>query len=145
MVRARVAALPPGPVDERIWAALLDELPGVSDRTLRSVLRESGRPLSPYVEGVRQNSIEELDRTLSALAHVYESAPRRFQRGIRILVIESKTHADHAARRARPERKPLKEEMAMRIRSWLLYPPMYPQWCALRNRQLSGSSSTVTN
>jgi hypothetical protein len=145
MARARVAALPPDPIDAAAWDALRRDLPRASERTLRIVLRESGRALTPFVEGVRQDSLDELDRTLTALAHEYEAAPRGHQRRLRALVITSKTHADFAARRASAERKPLKEELAMRIRSWLLNPPLYPEWCDLRNRQFSGSSSTVTN
>lgn len=147
MARAGVAALPPGPVDEAAWLRLRRDLPGVSEKTLRTAVRESGRPLAPVVEGVRQDSLPHLKRTLSALASEYQTAAPPRQRALRALVITAKTHADLAARsrRLRPEKHDLKLEAALWIRAWLLNPALFPAWAELRERQASGSSSTVTN
>ena len=94
MARAGVAALPPGPVDEAAWLRLRRDLPEVSEKTLRTAVRESGRPLAPVVEGVRQDSLPHLKRTLSALASEYQTAAPPRQRALRALVITAKTHAE---------------------------------------------------
>jgi len=147
MARAGVAALPPGPVDEAAWLRLRRDLPEVSEKTLRTAVRESGRPLAPVVEGVRQDALPDLKRTLSALSAEYQAAPPPRRRTLRALVITAKTHADLAARsrRLRPAKHDLKLEMALWIRAWLLNPALFPAWADLRERQTSGSSSTVTN
>lgn len=147
MAEAAVAALPTGLIDEEIWDRLRAALPAVSEKTLRLALRASGRPLAPYAEGVRQESLAELRRTLTALAREYESAPPARQRRLRALVITAKSHADLAARNRRlnPARRAAKAEIALWIRAWLLNPPLFPAWAALRSRQCEGSSSTVTN
>lgn len=147
MARAWVAALPPGPVDEAAWHRLRRDLPEVSEKTLRTAVRESGRPLAAVVEGVRQDTLPDLKRTLSALSAEYQAAAPPRQRALRALVITAKTHADLAARsrRLRPQKHDLKLEMALWIRAWLLNPALFPAWAELRERQASGSSSTVTN
>lgn len=147
-----MAALAPGRVDEAAWEGLRRELPGVPERTLRGVLRESGRELTPWVEGVRQETLEELDRTLCALAGEYEAGDGARRKALRGLVITAKTHADLAARRVKGgvERRALKEEMALRIRAWLWNPGVYGAWARLRagrgaGYQGSGSSRTEMN
>lgn len=147
MAEIAVAALPAGPVDEAAWDRLRAALPAVSDSTLRRVLRASGRALSPYVEGVRQDTPEELRRTLAALAREYETATAERQRRLRALVITAKSHADLAARHRRlsADRREQKVEFALWIRAWLLNPPLFPAWAELRARQSPGSSSTVMN
>lgn len=147
MAETAVAALPPGRVDEAAWDRLRAGLPAVSERTLRGVLRESGRALAPCVEGVRQESMEALERTLTALACEYEAADTAGRKRLRALVITAKSHADLAARHRRISagRRALKLEMALWIRTWLLNPPLFPAWAELRARQRSGSSSTAMN
>jgi hypothetical protein len=147
MAETAVAALPPGRVDEAAWDELRAALPAVSERTLRGALRESGRELAPYVEGVRQESLEALRRTLTALAREYEAEDTASRKRLRALVITAKSHADLAARHRRLSagRRALKQEMALWIRTWLLNPPLFPTWAELRARQCSGSSSTVMN
>jgi hypothetical protein len=147
MARAGVAALPPGPVDEAAWLRLRRDLPEVSERTLRTAVRESGRPLAPVVEGVRQDSLAHLKRTLSALSAEYQAAAPPRRRALRALVITAKTHASLAARSSRltPEKHALKVEIALWIRAWLFHPALFPTWAELRERQASGSSSTATN
>lgn len=143
MARAGVAALPAGLVDEAAYGRLRATLPQVSDRTLRTALRESGRPLAPVVEGVRQDSFANLRRTLTALAEEYEAAPAVRRKMLRALVITAKNHADLAARSARKRAE--KQEMALWIRSWLLNPGVFPAWAELRERQGEGSSRTAMN
>lgn len=147
MAETAVTALPPGRIDEAAWDRLRAALPTVSERTLRGVLRESGRELAPFVEGVRQESLEALKRTLTALAAEYEAAGPASRKRLRALVITAKSHADLAARHRRLSagRRALKQEMALWIRTWLLNPPLFPAWAELRARQCSGSSSTVMN
>lgn len=135
MARAGVAALPAGLVDEAAYGRLSAALPQVSDRTLRTALRESGRPLAPAVEGVRQDSFVNLRRTLTALSAEYEAGAAARRRMLRALVITAKNHADLAARSSR--KKPDKQEMAMWIRAWLLNPPVFPEWAELRERRRS--------
>lgn len=147
MAETAVAALPPGRVDEAAWDRLRAALPAVSERTLRGVLRESGRELAPFVEGVRQEDIEVLRRTLAALSREYEAADTAGRKRLRALVITAKSHADLAARHRRisAARRALKREMALWIRTWLLNPPLFPVWAELRACQYSGSSSTAMN
>jgi hypothetical protein len=61
-------------VDEALAARLRAEFAGVSESTIRRALRESGLELDPVVEGVRQDTLEDLERTLMALAAEYELA-----------------------------------------------------------------------
>ena len=64
-------------VDEQAWDELARGLAPISDDYLRRLLRESGARLSPLVEGVRQETFDELDRTLTALQRVYEECHSR--------------------------------------------------------------------
>src|SRR5260370_32513081 len=66
-------------VDEALWRELQAELAPVSAEYLRRLLRQSGVPLAPLVEGVRQDTFEDLERTLLALDREYSSGdePRR--------------------------------------------------------------------
>ena len=101
---------------------------------LRRLLRESGLPLAPLVEGVRQETMASLESTLRALLDEYQhgDAPRRS--AVRRLVIEGKDHARWAARR-NAELRPVKEEMALWMLTWLENPPLFPRWLELRKVQ----------
>jgi hypothetical protein len=87
------------------------------------------------VEGVRQDSLPELERTLDALAAAYAAADPARRRTIRADVILARQHAGWAARGAPPERAPEKEEMLLWLRTWLENPPLFPAWVALRKRR----------
>jgi hypothetical protein len=107
----------------------------VSPDALRKLLRESGYPLAPVVEGVRQNGFDELQRTLEALTVEYEQAAADRQRRVKLrrLVITAKDHARFAARRAKDEsRRRMKEEMTEWMIVWLENPAIFPQWARLR-------------
>lgn len=121
------------------WSALLAP---VSRAYLRRLLRESGAALAPLVEGVRQDNLDELERTLAALEAVYREARRRGdverQKRCRRLVIEAKDHARWALRRGRlsPEQAAWKREAIDWMLVWLENPEAFPVWAALRRRRL---------
>ncbi len=124
-------------VDEALAARLRAEFPEVSESTLRRALRESRLPLDPAVEGVRQETLGELERTLLALAAEYErgDAARRAQ--VRALVLTARRHTELAARR-----KPKDEELLW-LRTWLENPLVFPVWARLRRRACSGRGDAV--
>lgn len=75
-------------VTEERFAALLEDF-AISASTLRRYLRDSGISLAPLVEGVRQDSLEHLERTLTNLAELYPQRPK----ACRDAVLEAKSHA----------------------------------------------------
>jgi hypothetical protein len=115
---------------ERIGEAEFGEisraLAPVSDSYLRKLLRESGVPLAPIIDGVRQGNLDELESSLLALLDEYESsdAPRR--QAIRKIIITAKDHARWA-------KKP--EEMILWMITWLENPPVFRSWLRLRRAQ----------
>jgi len=118
---------------------LRERLAPVSDSYLRSLLRSSGIPLDPVVEGVRQDSFENLERTLCALAQVY-AADGECAAACRRAVLTGKDHARLASRRrgASLEEKARKEEMASWMLVWLEKLAIFPQWLALRKKAAGG-------
>jgi len=125
----------PARIGEREWAMLRVELDPVSGSYLRRLLRESGVPLSPLVEGVRQESFDALESSLLNLLAEYESGDMAMRTTIRRLVIESKDHARWAARKS--DKRAEKQEMALWMLTWLENPPLFPRWVKLR-RQAQG-------
>ena len=122
----------PARIGESEWAVLLAELSGISPGYLRRLLRESGVPLGPLVEGVRQETFDALESSLLNLLKEYESSDAARRQSIRRLVIEAKEHARFAARK--PERTLEKEEMALWMLTWLENPPLFPQWVQIRRK-----------
>jgi hypothetical protein len=124
-------------VDEALAARLRAEFAGISESTIRRALRESGLDLDPMVEGVRQDTLEDLERTLLALAAEYErgDAARRGQ--VRALVLTARRHTELAARR-----KPKHEELLW-LRTWLENPLVFPAWARLRRRACPGRADAV--
>ncbi len=122
----------PARIDEKEWAMLHVELGPISGSTLRRLLRESGVPLGPFVEGVRQHSFEALESSLLNLLKEYEGGDPAQKASIRRLVIESKEHARWAARI--PDKRAEKQEMALWMLTWLENPPLFPQWVKLRRQ-----------
>ena len=122
----------PARIDEAEWAILRSELGNISSAYLRRLLRESGVPLGPLVEGVRQNTFEALESSLLSLLAEYERGDVPMRATVRRLVIEAKDHARWAARR--PEKRTVKEEMALWMLTWLENPPLFPQWVKLRRQ-----------
>lgn len=97
---------------------------GGTEGYLRVLLRQSGVGLHPLVEGVRQESFAELERTLLAMRD--EPAYRR-------LVLMAKEHARLALRSPKVDAV-AKKEMLIWMTVWLETPALFPQWLALRKR-----------
>jgi hypothetical protein len=130
---AWLAERQPPEIDEGILEELGRHLGSVSPSYLRKLLREAGIPLSPLVEGVRQDSWQELCRTLFALLRVYEAGDGAAKATARRLVIEAKDHAKWAAART-PDAaiRDQKQEMAQWMIVWLENPPVFETWARLR-------------
>lgn len=154
-----IAALPEGEVTPALQSDLQARFPGVSESRLRHALIESGRPLHPLVEGVRQDGFEDLERTLLALEAIYSAATSpQDRRAVREVVISARTHAQWASRNPKVEegKRAVKEEMAEWMRVWLENPPLFGPWSAIRKKLMAcqmartqapseGSSSTDKN
>jgi hypothetical protein len=138
MAKARTAELAewlkreqPQEIGETQLAALLAALAPVTESYLRKLLRGSGVPLAPVVDGVRQDSLEALETSLLKLLYEYEGgdAPHRVR--IRRLVITAKDHARWASRKSADKRLE-KEEMMLWMLTWLENPPLFREWVRLR-------------
>lgn len=121
-------------IGESEWVHIHAALAPVSDAYLRKLLRESGAPLHPLVEGVRQGSLEELERSLRILAEFYTLGDPERRMKIRRLAITAKDHARLAARskNATEEQRREKAEMILWLTTWLENPPLFPDWVRLR-------------
>jgi hypothetical protein len=132
-------------IAETHWQELLERLAPISESYLRRLLRASGALLSPLVEGVRQDSFAELERTLLAIGREYAQAraagDRDRARACRRLVILAKDHARWALRNSRtpPDKKARKEEMVLWMLTWLENPEAFPPWLTLRKKPGTGS------
>jgi hypothetical protein len=140
--RARLSATIAGSgwtsIGEAEFEELRANLAPVSDYELRRLLRETQLPLAPMVEGVRQNSLQDLERTLCALVREYAPrAPDRRQT-IRTLVILARDHARLAARRSEVASE--KVEMILWMKTWLENPETFESWVILRKRNLEASA-----
>ena len=142
--RARLAEhlsrLPRERVGEKDWEQLKERLAPISDGYLRRLLRSSGLPLAPLVEGVRQDSFEDLERTLLALEEERASAlqsanPARAQ-ACRRAVIEAKDHARLVLRSPKtdPAKAAQKQEMLLWMLVWLENPGVFGAWLGLRQQ-----------
>ncbi len=114
----------------------------VSEDYLREILRQSGVPLTPIVEGIRQDSLEQLERTLLAMLDEYQRAVREHEwprlQQCRQAVITAKQHARFALGRATdPDRRTLKEEALLWLLTWLENPAVFPEWLKLRRYRAS--------
>jgi hypothetical protein len=127
----------PSRIGEMEWARLHIDLGPISGSHLRRLLRESGVPLSPLVEGVRQETFEALESSLLTMLAEYERGDVPYRTSIRRSVIEAKEHARWAARN--PDKRTEKLEMALWMLTWLENPPLFPQWVRLRRQTLKGT------
>ncbi len=129
-----IAERRPARVGEPEYAEIRDALAPVSESYLRKLLRESGVPLDPLVEGVRQGSYDELQQSLLHFLEIYENGDAARRRAIRAIVITAKDHARLAARSksAGPEKRSEKEEMILWLLTWLENPGVFPEWVRLR-------------
>ena len=125
---------------EADFCLLREKLAPISESYLRALLRSSGLPLDPVVEGVRQDSFEHLERTLLSLAEEYNRAlaadDRQRAGACRRAVLTGRDHNRLAARRpgVSDESKAQKEEMASWMLVWLENPAIFPLWLSLRKR-----------
>ena len=133
----------PRQIGEPEWQALLSLLAPVSESYLRRLLRDwardSGVPLAPLVEGVRQESFDTLESSLLRLLAEYEQGDSAARSRVRRVVIAAKDHARFAARKE--ERRAEKEEMAMWMLTWLENPPVFPEWVRLRRAAMGDPDS----
>ncbi len=100
------------------WERLRAELAPISESYLRRLLRASGVPLTPDVEGVRQEDFAALERTLLATTD-------------RAAVLLAKRHAELARRSPRANRL-VKTEMIEWMRVWLETPDAFAVWVKRR-------------
>jgi hypothetical protein len=127
----------PSRIAEAEFAALRAALAPVSESYLRKLVRNSGVPLGPLIEGVRQENFEALERSLSALLDEYEQGDAARRAAVRRLVIAAKDHAHFAARRLAASdeaRRAEKDEMMLWMLTWLENPPLFRDWARLRRR-----------
>jgi hypothetical protein len=115
-------------VTPEVFATLLLES-GLSAPYLRKQLLERGRKLHVLIEGVRQDTEQNLERTLTALAAVYEEQPQEARKK----VLESRMHLDFALRK--DPKNPLRQLVLLHLRTWLENPPVYPLWAALQKQK----------
>lgn len=125
-------------ITEALWEELRSALPSVREDRLRRLLRETGLPLDPLVEGVRQDTLDEAARTLLALGREYVAAMARSDAGraseCRRRVIAAKQRARWTARNPRvdPAKRAAKQEMLLWMLTWLENPLVFEPWLRLR-------------
>ena len=118
----------------RDWEDLLALLSPISNTYLRRLLRDSQHPLHPLVEGVRQDSMDALERTLLALEGIYSESGESVKKQCRTLVLEAKLHATFALRRTSPHDSIQRKEMIEWMRVWLENPGVFPIWVRIRKQ-----------
>jgi hypothetical protein len=94
------------------------------------------------VEGVRQESFAELERTLLVIDREYaaarEAGDEARARACRRAIIEAKDHARLALRNPKihPEKATQKQEMILWLLTWLENPGVFQAWLDLRKQAL---------
>lgn len=137
-LREWIAARAPERLTEAFAAELAAAFPDASESLRRHTLRECGLPMDALVEGVRQESLEELERTLVALLAEYEAGSDVRRRQVRQIVITAREHAMWAARK-----HPEKQETERWLLTWLENPPAFPIWVKLRRAVLVNPSGDL--
>jgi hypothetical protein len=139
-LRQLIETASPAVISEPIAGTVRDQLAPVSDKLFRDLLRECGVPLAPLVEGVRQEDLPSLERTLLALADEYRNPDLR--RRCRMAVIHAKDHARLVARNAKvdPEKRAMKDEMVLWMLTWLENPAVFEVWVPMRKQHLKSGS-----
>jgi hypothetical protein len=139
-LRAYLDERRPERVTEAIFGELLHMLAPVSANYLRRLLRETGVPLAPLVEGIRQDGFEELERTLLEMQREYSGALAQREalraQASRRAVITAKDHARFSLRGAKRtlEQREAKQEMILWMLTWLENPGVFPAWLELRKK-----------
>lgn len=123
-LEAFLAERRPAAVDAALRDEIAARLAPVSEDYLRRMLRDTGLPLHPLVEGVRQDTPRELARTLIALARLYPAHPAETRR----LVLEAKQHARYLGR----------SEVHQWTLQWLENPGIFEPWAKLMLERVYG-------
>jgi hypothetical protein len=133
-------------IDESVWAELKRELAPISDGYLRSLLRDSNRPMSPFVEGVHTSDLDESERTLRAIAVEYEASEPSRRKECRDLVITTKQRIRWWLQRSKAEQTSevhIKEEILLWTATWLDNPLLFADWVSLRRKRLPIEDRTI--
>jgi hypothetical protein len=123
----------PSIIGPKEFQQLEEELSPISESYLRKLLRDSGVPLAPMVEGVRQSNLGALELSLLALLTEYESGDAAHRQAVRKLVIMAKEHA----------RWTNKQEHVLWLAMWLENPPLFPAWARLRRESAADQRSML--
>jgi hypothetical protein len=135
---AWIARERPAIIGEGEWERMLAGLKPSSESYLRKLVRECDVPLAPIVEGVRQEGLESLEKSLLALYREYERGDAAARKRVRRIVIEAKDHANWALRKAKSVGGEgslgvlYRQEIIRWILTWLENPPLFEQWAQLR-------------
>ena len=128
-------------ITEELAEEIRQAIAPVTANRLKHLLRESGVALAPLVEGVRQESEESLERTLSALSEVYETGTLEMRSRCRGEVIEARQHALWTLRKLEGDQRREREEMRATMLVWLENPAIFRTWAEARRRLRAGASS----
>lgn len=134
-------------VNEETWARVKKALTPISDSYLRSLLKQSGRELAPFVEGVETADVDSAERTLRALASEYETSDPARRKECRRMVIESKDRlrwwlkSPKAVESA--EKRAEKEEILLWVFTWLENPALFPEWVTIRRRRITATRTSL--
>ena len=136
---------PPPVIDEFVFESLRQQLAPVSAAYLRRLLKGSGVPLSPSIEGVSQRSLDDLRRSLLALELEYSKSSAAKARAVRTLVIEAKDRARWEAQRSsEPTIREMKQEMILWMLTWLENPRLFAPWVELRQSGITTRQASAT-
>lgn len=132
-------------IDEGVAGRARAEVAPIAERTFRELLRSAELPLAPLVEGVRQETFAELERTLLELAQEYSAGDAERRRRCRELVMMAKDHAGWVVRNPKVEadRRADKQEMVLWMLTWLGNPPVFETWVALRKHRLAQPDTQI--
>ncbi len=145
-LREYLAAEQPPAITESVWFDLLRHLAPVSESYLRDLIRASDLPFDQPFAGIRQHTLEELERSLLEMLQVYSAAVstgnRERARYCRRQVIGAKDRARFLATNAGTplEKRQLKEEMVQWLLVWLENPEVFPFWAEARKQILVGQA-----
>jgi hypothetical protein len=123
----------PSIIGQQEFDQLAEVLSPISDSYLRKLLRDSGAPLAPMVEGVRQSNLGALELSLLALLAEYEPGDAGHRKAVRRLVITAKEQA----------RWTNKQEHVLWLTVWLENPPLFPAWARLRRESAADEHSML--
>lgn len=128
----------PPVIGDREWEELKALLAPISEKSLRKLLRDSGAPLEPLIEGVQQGSLDALETSLVKLLEEYERGDRGRQMRVRRAVVVAKDHARWASGPHQKDagKRAEKQEMILWMTVWLENPPLFVKWVRLRRAHL---------